>query len=45
MDILMAGNLLVEYILNLLKGIILMLGKRPILQKSRCYKKPVNELL
>ena len=40
-DILMASNLLVEYILNLLhliEGIILML------EKSRYYKKPFSEL-
>ena len=41
MDILMASNLLVEYILNLLNllaWIILML------EKSRYYKKPFSEL-
>ena len=52
MDILMASNLLVEYILNLLnllEGIILMLEKsryykKPVVTKSQRYTKPFSEL-
>ena len=49
MDILMASNLLVEYILNLLEGIILMLEKircykKPFITKSQRYTKPFGEL-
>ena len=40
MDILMASNLLVEYILNLLNLLNLLEGIILMLEKSRYYKKP-----